>query len=92
MDESLVRLARAGGWGSRRVLRLSTELEAQSAATRGTARVNAAPDKPPVPADARLAIERANQLDMQLYEFALRLFMRRSLGGGGGGGGGGLPM
>ncbi|KAL4853494.1 hypothetical protein ACK3TF_005517 [Chlorella vulgaris] len=77
MDESLVRLAKAANWGSRRVLRLAAELEAQYTAAKGQTLVNSTP-KPKIPLEVRQAIERNNQLDMQLYAHGLRLFMRRS--------------
>jgi hypothetical protein len=79
MDESLVRLAKAANWGSRRVLRLAAELEAQYTAAKGQTLVNSTP-KPKIPLEVRQAIERNNQLDMQLYAYGLRLFMRRSVG------------
>ncbi len=79
MDESLVRLAKAANWGSRRVLRLAAELEAQYTAAKGQTLVNSTP-KPKIPLEVRQAIQRNNQLDMQLYAYGLRLFMRRSVG------------
>jgi hypothetical protein len=78
MDESLVRLARAAGWSSRRVLRLAAEQEAAFTAAKGQERVNSTP-KPKVPLEVRQAIEQANQLDMALYGYAVQLFLQRSL-------------
>ncbi|EFN51567.1 hypothetical protein CHLNCDRAFT_140052 [Chlorella variabilis] len=74
MDESLVRLAKAGGWASRRVLKLAQDLEAGNTGSK----VNATP-KPKIPVEVRLAIERNNREDMRLYEYAVQLFLRRSL-------------
>ncbi|KAI3424320.1 hypothetical protein D9Q98_009873 [Chlorella vulgaris] len=74
MDESLVQLARAAGWSSRRVLRIAAELEAGSS----DGRLNATP-KPKVPAEVRQAIAETNDLDMQLYQYAVQLFMQRSM-------------
>jgi hypothetical protein len=74
MDESLVQLARAAGWSSRRVLRIAAELEAGSS----DGRLNATP-KPKVPAEVRQAIAETNNLDMQLYQYAVQLFMQRSM-------------
>lgn len=71
MDQSLVRLARAGGWASRRVL--ST---AQQLLQRAGGRVNTG-EKAVVPVDVRRTIERYNELDMQLYEHAVQLFLRQ---------------
>lgn len=77
MEESLVRLAAAAGWPSERVLRLAAEQEAEYTASQGGKRVNSTP-KPKVPMEVRRAIEAANQMDMQLFSFAVQLFLRRS--------------
>jgi hypothetical protein len=71
MDESLVRLARAGGWSSRRLLSVAAQLQEEAGG-----KVNAG-NNPLVPWDVRRVIEQYNELDMQLYEFATQLFMRR---------------
>ena len=78
MEESLVQLAQAAGWPSARVLDVAAQLEAASASATGLARSNATP-KPKVPAEVRRVVARHNRQDMQLYEYAVQLFLRRSL-------------
>jgi predicted nucleic acid-binding Zn ribbon protein len=74
MEESLVQLAEAAGWPSADVLRRAAELQAAAE----TGRLNATP-KPRVPPEVRRAIAAANLQDMALYEYAVQLFLRRSL-------------
>lgn len=69
MEQSLVHLAAAAGWSESEVLRVAAELESKGS------KVNATP-RPKVPAAVREAIKRSNQLDMELYEYAMQLFLR----------------
>lgn len=74
MEDSLVQLAEAAGWASDAVLARAAELEAAAE----TGRLNATP-KPLVPAEVRRQIAAANQMDVALYNHAVKLFLRRSL-------------
>lgn len=75
MDESMLRLAAAAGWSGDKFMQVSQDLEAQSKAELG-GRINAN-TKPHVPPYVRQAIADNNALDMQLYEYAVQLFLRQ---------------
>ncbi|KAL4447440.1 hypothetical protein ABPG75_004659 [Micractinium tetrahymenae] len=75
LDESLIRLARTAGWPEDLLLAAARKQEEQSRATGGT-RVNATP-RPQVPKEIRQLIASYNQLDVQLYEHAVRLFLHQ---------------
>lgn len=74
MEESLARLGRAAGWPGEMVTAVARAQEEKSRAQAGM-RVNATP-KPEVPQAVRELIARQNSLDMQLYDYAVRLFKR----------------
>ena len=68
MHESRARLAEAAGWDVEALLRTTTQLE------RASGKVNANPH-PPVPLEIRKAIARHNALDLELYDYAVQLFL-----------------
>lgn len=77
LEESLVRLGRAAGWPGELVTATAKAQEEESRTQAGV-RVNATP-KPEVPKAVRDLIAQQNSLDMQLYDYAVRLFQRETV-------------
>ena len=73
MDETLARLAVAAGWPDSDVYAAAAQLESKYKG----GRANEGIPHPKTPPAVRRAIEALNSVDMQLYSYAVQLFLRQ---------------